>query len=123
MLCGHGHDRALDHAKRCVGVGLEAGVARRVDDVDLAVVPLEALERPRQRHLPFVLVVVPVGDRRALLHRAEAVRLAGLEEHRLDERRLSHAAVADDGDVADLPGLRDWHRGGSSWRGTVGAEW
>ena len=41
---------------------------------------------------------------------AEPVDRAGLEEHRLDQRRLSRPAVTDDGDVADLSGLGG-HRG------------
>ena len=63
------------------------------------------LERHRDRELALVLVLVRVGDRRARLDRAEAVDRARLEEERLDERRLSRPAVADDGDVADLCGL------------------
>ena len=94
------------------GVGLEAGVAGRVDQVELAALPVEVRERRGQRHLAAVLVLVPVGDRRAGLDRAEPVRRLGLEEQRLDERRLARPAVADDGDVADLPGL-DGHRGSS----------
>ena len=43
------------------------------------------------------------------LDRAEPVHLARLEEQRLDERRLARAAMADDGDVADLPGLECRH--------------
>ena len=58
-----------------------------------------------ERHLPPLLVLVPVGDGRARLDGAEAVDRARLEEHRLDERGLARPAVADDGDVADLPGL------------------
>src|SRR5436190_2194746 len=57
-----------------------------------------------------VLVVVPVGDGRALLDRAEPVRPPRLEEHRLDERGLPHPAVSDDGDVPDLPVLGRWHQ-------------
>ena len=41
-------------------------------------------DRGRERHLPL-LVLVPVGDRRGALDRAQAVGRAGLEEHRLDE--------------------------------------
>jgi hypothetical protein len=68
-----------------------------------------------------VLVVVPVGDGRARIDRAEPVDGAGLEEERLDQRRLARATVSDDGDVPDLPGLelrherafllvREWYR-------------
>ena len=76
---------ALDDAQRGDRVALEAGVARRVDQVDLPLLPLAVAERGRQRHLPPVLVLVPVGDGRPLLDRAEPVDRAGLEEQRLDE--------------------------------------
>src|SRR5262249_41528659 len=55
--------------------------------------------------LPPLLVLVPVRRRRPRLDGAETVDRAGLEEHRLHERGLARPAVADDGDVADLPGL------------------
>src|SRR5436189_915343 len=100
------HDeRSLDDPQRGDHVALEAWVAGRVDQVDLAALPLEMAERRGQRHLPLVLVVVPVAGRIAGLDRAEPVDRAGLEEHRLDERALSRRTVADDGDVADLSGL------------------
>src|SRR5437764_1253367 len=106
------HDeRSLDDPQRGDHVALEAWVAGRVDQVDLAALPLEMAERGGQRHLPLVLVVVPVAGRIAGLDRAEPVDRAGLEEHRLDERGLTRRAVADDGDVADLSGL-DGHLAG-----------
>src|SRR5439155_15938446 len=88
---------------------LEPGVARRVDQVQLAVLPRAVGERGGERHLAPLLVLVPVGDGRARIRRAQPVRLSGLEEHGLDERGLARPAVADDGDVADLPGF-DGHR-------------
>ena len=106
---GDDDERAFDDAQRGDRVGLEAGVARRVDQVDLAALPLAVAERRGERHLPAVLVLLPVGDRRAGFDLPEPVRLSRLEEQRLDERGLSRPAVADDGDVADLPGF-DGHR-------------
>ena len=106
---GDDDQRALDDSQRGDRVGGEARVARRVDEVDLAALPLEVHERGRERHLPALLVLVPVGDRRAGLDRAQPVRLSRLEEQSLDERGLARPAVADDGDVADLPGF-DGHR-------------
>src|SRR3712207_6997314 len=50
--------------------------------------PLEVAQTGGERHLPLVLLLVPVGDRRRLLDGAQPVGGAGLEEHRLDERRL-----------------------------------
>ena len=102
---GDDDERALDDAQARDRVGLEARVAGRVDQVDLASLPLEVSERRGQRHLPALLVLVPVGDGAAGLDGAEAIDLSGLEEHRLDERGLAGSAMADDGDVADLPGL------------------
>ena len=108
---GARHDqRALDDAHRGHRVAGEARVAGRVDQVDLAALPLEVAERRGERHLAALLVLVPVGGGRAPLDGAEPVDRAGLEEHRLHERRLSGPAVSGDGDVADLSGLGG-HRG------------
>ena len=49
------------------------GVARDVDEVELALLPAHVLERHRDRELARVLVLVGVRDRRPRLHRAEAV--------------------------------------------------
>jgi hypothetical protein len=102
---GRNDERAFDDAQARDRVRLEPGVAGCVDQVDLAALPLEMRERRGQRHLPSLLVLVPVADRRSRLDRAEPVDRARLEEHRLEKRRLTRPAVADDGDVADLPGL------------------
>jgi hypothetical protein len=72
-------------------------------------------DRRGERHLALPLLFLPVRNRRAGFDRAEPVRRAGLEEHRLEERRLSDSTVADDGDVADLSGLDSGHARGSSW--------
>ncbi len=104
-------ERALDDAERAASLALEARVARDVDQVELPLLPVGVRERERDRHHAPLLVVVPVGDGRPLFDRAEPVRLPRLEQQRLDERRLAGAAVADDGDVADLPGLDGRHRG------------
>ena len=113
-------ERALDHPQRAARLALEARVAGDVDQVDLPLLPLGVGERERDRHPALLLVVVPVRDRRARVDRAEPVRLAGLEEQRLDERGLARAAVSDDGDVADLSGLESGHANSSSSAGVVG---
>src|SRR5919109_1989194 len=98
-------ERALHDPQRRDRVALEARVARRVDEIHLQAVALEVAERGGERHLPTLLVLVPIRHRRSGLDRAEPVRRPGLEEHRLDERGLARPAVTDDGDVADLLGL------------------
>ena len=101
--------RALDHPEGAAHLPLEAGVAGDVEEVELAPLPLGVDERERDRELALVLVVVPVRDGRARFDRAQPVDLTGLEEQRLDERRLARAAMADDSDVAELPRFEGRH--------------
>ena len=82
---GDDDERALDDEQARDRVRLEARVAGRVDQVDLAPLPLEVRERRGERHLPLVLVLVPVADSRPGLDGAETVDGARLEEHRLHE--------------------------------------
>ena len=100
---------ALDDAECGDRVRLEARVAGRVDEVQLAVLPLRVADRGGQRHLALLLVLVPVGDGRPLLDCAEPVGRAGLEEHGFDEGRLACPPMADHGDVTDLPRFRRCH--------------
>ena len=100
-----GHEHPVDDARRGAQLALESRVAGDVEQVDLPLLPRHVRERHRDRELAAVLVLVGVGDCRPRLDAAEAVDRAGLEEERLDERRLSRPAVSDDGDVTDLGGL------------------
>ena len=96
---------ALADAERRQRVRHEARVARRVEQVDLPVVPVEGGEARRDRHLACLLVLRGVGDRGPVGHRAEAVDGARFEQQRLVERRLAAAAVAHQRYVADPLGL------------------
>src|SRR4029079_3338003 len=88
---------------------LETRVAGRVDEVQLAVLPLRVADRSGQRHLALLLVLVPVADARPLLDCAEPVGRAGLEEHGFDEGRFARPPMADHSDVTDLPRFRRSH--------------
>ena len=105
----HRHDRALHHPERAQHVGLEAGLAGRVDQVDRAALPVEVRDRGRDRHLAPALLVVEVRDGRLLGDAPQPVHGARLEQQGLDERGLAGAAMADHGDVSDLAGLRSRH--------------
>ena len=100
-----GDEHAVDDARSRPQLALEGRVAGDVEQVELSLLPGHVRERHRDRELAVVLVLVGVGDCRPRLDGAEAVDRAGLEEERLDERRLPRPAVADDGDVTDLGGL------------------
>src|SRR5262249_36785008 len=98
-------ERALDDLQGRDRIALEARVAGRVDEVDLPLLPLEVADRRGEGHLPLLLVVVPPGDSRPGLDRAEPIRRAGLVQQCLDDRGLARPTVPDNGDVADLPRL------------------
>jgi hypothetical protein len=74
---------------------------RGVDQVDLALLPLERGERRRDRHLARLLVGVGVRHGRAVDDAAEPVDRAGLEQQRLVQRGLPATAVADERHVAN----------------------
>jgi hypothetical protein len=101
------HDRVDDEDGRLADaqgperVGDEAGLAGSVEEVDLAVLPLEGGEGGRDGHLALLLVGLGVGGGRALLDGAEPVDRAGLEQERLVQGRLPAPAVTDQGDIAD----------------------
>ena len=97
-------DGRLAHAQGAERVGDEAGLAGGVEEVDLAVVPLERAQRRADRHLARLLVGVAVGGRGALGDRPEPVEHAGLVEQGLVQRGLAAAAVADQCHVADAIG-------------------
>ncbi len=100
-------DRVDDDERRVRGAQAaehlrdEDSVARRVDQVDLLLLPLERRDREPDRDLPVDLLGVEVCRRVAFLDAAEPRRGAGLVEQRGDERRLSDAVVPHDGDVVD----------------------
>ena len=56
-------DRPLDHPQRREHVGLEAGLAGRVDQVDRASLPLQVGDCRRDRHASTLLLVVVVTTR------------------------------------------------------------
>ena len=98
-------ERGLDDAQRADGVGLKAGVAGGVDEVEREAVVLDVRQRRGQAELTALFVVVPVAHRAAVFDLAQAVDRTGAKQERLEEGRLAGAAVADEGDVPDLARL------------------
>ena len=99
---------AVDDDHRRVGdaqggdrVGDEARLARRVDQVDLAIGVLEAGQRGVDRERALLLVGLVVGDRRAVGDRAQPLHRPRLEQHRLVQARLAAAPVPYQGNIAN----------------------
>ena len=80
--------RALDDPQRAERLGLEARIAGRVDQVELAAVPGRGRERRGDRQSASALVVVVIRDGGAVGDAPEAADLARLVEQRLGQRRL-----------------------------------
>ena len=84
----------------------EVGVPRRVEEIDLRALVRERRERHIDGDVAFLLFGVGVQDARALVDLAEARRRPERVEDRLDQTRLPRSAMADDGHISDLRGLR-----------------
>ena len=102
--------RQVGHPQRGRDVADEVGVARRVDEVDLVVAPLERCQRQRQGDAAALLLGVVVAHRRAVLDPSEAVDGAGAVQQRLGQACLARAAVTHECDVADLVGRIPLHQ-------------
>ncbi len=91
----------LAHAQRTERVGDEARLAGGIQQVDLALLPLQRAERRGDRHLARLLVGIGVRHGRALRHGAEAADRPRLEQQRLMQRGLPRPAMSDEGHVAN----------------------
>mgnify|MGYP002476287701 CR=1 FL=1 len=96
------HHAAIEDAQAALHLGRKIDVAGRVDDVHLIVLPASGDGRRLDRDAALPLLGHKVGHRRALVHAAEAVRQAGVEQHPLGHRRLASVDVGDDADISDL---------------------
>ena len=96
------HDGGARHAEPRAGVGDEVAVSGGVDEVEAMALVVAEGHRGVQGNLALDLVGIEIGGGGAVVDLAEARGRAGGEEDRLDERRLAHAAVAHERDVANL---------------------
>src|ERR1700761_8966646 len=94
--------RAVQHAQRALHLGREVHVPRRVDDVDADAIPGAGRRSRRNRDAALLLLLHPVHRRGALVHLADTVRDARIEEDSLRRRRLSGVDVRHDADIPTL---------------------
>ena len=105
------HERGVGDAQRRARIAQEIRHPRRVDEVDLVLVPLDVGEAAGERVLPGDFLFVVIRDRRPVVHTAESVDRAGVEEQRGDQLRLAGAAMTDEGDISDVGSIVDLHVG------------
>ena len=111
---GHGVDHdggGVDHVQRGARVAQEIADARRVDEVNLVLVPLGIREAGGQRVLACDLFFVKISNGRPFVDLAETVDHAGVGENGRGELGFSGAAVTDERDVSDAGGVVDLHKG------------
>ena len=107
----HDHQRGIRDAQRRARVAQEIRHPRRVDEVDLVLVPLDVGEAAGEGVLAGDFFFVVIGDGRPVVHAAEAVDGAGVEEQRGNQLRLPGAAMTDQGDISDVGSIVDLHAG------------
>ena len=95
-------DRAVEDAQRALDLDGEVDVAGRVDEVDPAVAPATGGRGGGDRDAALLLLDHPVHGRGALVHLADLVVAAGVEEDALGRRRLARVDMGHDPDVAGL---------------------
>ena len=111
---GNGIDddqRRVGDAQAGTRIGQEVAHARRVDEIDLGLVPLGPGEAGRQRVLPGDFFVVVISDRRPIVDTPQAGRRSSGIEQGGDQLGLARSAVSDDSDVADTPRVVCLHGG------------
>src|SRR5262249_24557946 len=77
------------------------GIARRVDDVDLRLSPLDRRQRRADGNPSLDLVRIVIGYRVAFVDLPQSGRGMGVEEDGLRQRRLARAAVGKQAYVAN----------------------
>ncbi len=92
-------NRAVQHAQAALHLGGEVNVPRRVDDVDAMVQPGAGRRRGCDRDAALLLLLHPIHGRSSLMHLADTVRDARIEQDALGRRRLSGVDVSHDPDV------------------------
>jgi hypothetical protein len=94
----HQH-RPVENPERSLHFNREIDVAGSVDDVDLAVVPMNGGRGRRDRDPALALEIHMVHDRALTLDFLDGMGAAGIKQHPLGERGLARIDVSRDADV------------------------
>ena len=99
-LRAEGGDGAVQNAQRALDFDGEVDVPRRVDDVDAVAFPGAGGCGGSDRNAALLFLDHPVHRRGALVHFAEFVRFAGVEENALGRRGFTRVDVRHDADIS-----------------------
>jgi hypothetical protein len=90
----HQHNTGIGHANRADDLAHKVQVAGGVEHVDLVLFPFAGDDRQIQRDVAANLLFVKVRDGGSLFNFSHAIGRTGVEQHRLGQRRLARAAMA-----------------------------
>ena len=93
-------DCAVQHAQRALDLDGEVDVAGRVDDVETLALPEAGRRRRGDGDAALLLLLHEVHGRGAVVHLADLVGLAGVEEDPLGRGRLAGIDVGHDAEIA-----------------------
>ena len=92
-------EATVEDAEGTLDLSGKVDVARSIDDVDANVLPGAGRRSRGNRDAALLLLLHPVHGRSALVHLADTVRDARIEEDALGRRRLAGVDVRHDSDV------------------------
>ena len=97
--CIHGLDGLAD----------EVGIARRIEEVQLAVAPFAGRELRLHRQMALLFLWAGIEQARAVIDAAAALRRARVEEGIVEEARLAAVAVPEKDDIPEILALKFFH--------------
>ena len=109
VLAGNDDDRSIRGGSRFLYLAQEIQRSRRIQNVDLAVIPRDRDHACVDRNLACLLLLVKITDRIALCGLARTVRHPCQIGHCLYERCLAAAGMSEQGNIADFVGCVNFH--------------
>ena len=100
------HDRTVEDAQRALDLDREVDVARRVDEMDLVLLPLERDRGRRDGDAALALLLHPVHLGLTVVDLADLVDLARMEEEPFRHGGLARVDMRDHAEIADQIDLR-----------------
>ena len=108
-LAGQHDDGAARRADALLPSAGEIEQSRRVEQVDLDVLPRKRQDRRGNRRLAANFLGIEIADRVAVGNLTQSLRFAAQKPTCFGERGFSRAGVADEGDIADFFGGKCFH--------------
>ena len=96
------HQGPVKHSQRPFDLGRKINMPRRINQINFGALPRESCRRRSNGNPSFLLLLQIVHHRRAFVHLAHFVGLAGIIKNPLRHRRLPGVNMSDNPDIAQL---------------------